>query len=190
MARRGRQNDEIKRLVEARQSSAGAGVATPNTGVPQVLYTFVLAPIYSSHQSLTTFGANATLLFTPPRSAYYRIRVEGVVRTYFATTALLGAYSGVSFTLAENLTPSATFPTGAYLADFPLTGLYFKYTPVGQEARHVAAVSSEVFCFLNAGQACSILATKIGELFDNDTYIESLRVYVEFLTDSRRTGSY
>lgn len=178
--RRGRRGDEIKQLVEAWQivvtQSPGTAVGTyPLLGVLAANATKVL----STHGA-TAYGANG-VVFTAPRSAYYRV----LVRTSFAwqVTTPNGYYrfelvlNGNTSTFSEFIGASVyqydAYVNAAPFTQVPLTGL-------------MIPVIGEQILFLNAGDtAYPALANILGG-FGSAPSLGPVWIEVDSISDSRR----
>jgi len=170
MARRGRQGDEIRPIIEVR---AGGNIIFPAAAAGNYDTQFNgLASTppdkFSTHDAITetTVGAYKTLVFTAPRSAYYEIML--FTHTEFqANYGIILGYSvaGSPRSFYPNVLPYVTGTANASC----YAGARLVYLEAGEQARLISQYVLNVVADVNSGPF----------------YLK-----ITSITDSRRTSSY
>lgn len=187
MARRGRQNDEIKKLVEILQGTNTMSI-TVNDPSWTLLQGVTDAPTFSTHAALLAYGASYVPIFTAPRSAMYRIQIKGSLSTSFPPAAVFGDYTTAQAVLMNTPkttpTPRISFP--------PLAAPIYKLTAAGSAATGFCPFFAELVLLLEAGEEVGVGFKYFysGAAPGTSAFIVGPTTTVDFITDSRRVGSF
>lgn len=184
MARRGRQSDEIKHLIEVWQIVVTASpLAALGTYPIKGVLAADASKVISTHGA-TAYGTNG-VVFTAPRSAYYRF----LVRTSFSwqVTTPNGYYrfelvlNGNTATYSEFIGASV-YQYDAYVNIAPFTQVPLQNVKI--------PVIGEQIIFMNAGDTAYPALANIVGAYGSVPDLGPTWIEIDSVTDSRRVGSF